>query len=73
MTVGKRPTFWVDARVVQGNGLQNRKAAGSNPALPSMLVEGESYFIMVLVSFFTFFDCYSILFWTCGVGGRLAR
>lgn len=27
--------IWVDARVVQGNGLQNRKAAGSNPALPS--------------------------------------
>ena len=28
---------WVDARVVQGNGLQNRKAAGSNPALPSQV------------------------------------
>lgn len=36
-----------------------------------MLVEGESYFIIGL--FFAFFDCYSILFWTCGVGGCLAR
>ena len=29
--------LWADARVVQGNGLQNRKATGSNPVLPSKM------------------------------------
>ena len=28
---------WVDARVVYGHGLQNRRFVGSNPTLPSQV------------------------------------